>query len=40
MVKFGIAKAVEIARATETKEINPYPSYGDYDVTPYQSTQV
>jgi gluconate 2-dehydrogenase alpha chain len=40
MVEFMTAKAVEIARVMEVKEINPFPGYGDYDVTRYQSTHV
>ena len=40
MVEFMTAKAVEIARAMGAKEINPFPGYGDYDVTRYQSTHV
>jgi gluconate 2-dehydrogenase alpha chain len=40
MVEFMTVKAVEIARAMGAKEINPYPGYGDYDVTRYQSTHI
>jgi gluconate 2-dehydrogenase alpha chain len=40
MVEFMTAKAVEIAHVMEVKEINPFPGYGDYDVTRYQSTHV
>jgi gluconate 2-dehydrogenase alpha chain len=40
MAEFMTPKAVEIARAMGVKEINPWPGYGDYDVTRYQSTHV
>jgi len=40
MADFAIAKALEIARAMGAKEIKPYPGYGHYDVTRYQSTHV
>jgi gluconate 2-dehydrogenase alpha chain len=40
MVEYMTAKGVEIARAMGAKEINPFPGYGDYDVTRYQSTHV
>jgi gluconate 2-dehydrogenase alpha chain len=40
MVEFMTAKAIEIARAMGAKDINPFPPYGNYDVTRYQSTHV
>jgi gluconate 2-dehydrogenase alpha chain len=40
MVDFMNAKMVEIAHAMGAKEVNPFPSYGDYDVTRYQSTHI
>jgi gluconate 2-dehydrogenase alpha chain len=40
MVEFVTAKAVELARAMGAKESKPFPGYGHYDVTRYQSTHV
>jgi hypothetical protein len=37
MVELMTGKKVETARTPEAKEINPYPRYGDYDITRYQS---
>ena len=40
MVDFMNNKMVEIAHAMGAKDVNPFPGYGDYDVTRYQSTHV
>jgi gluconate 2-dehydrogenase alpha chain len=40
MVEFATAKAVEIAGAMGARETRPFPGYGHYDVTRYQSTHV
>jgi hypothetical protein len=34
------AKMVEIAHAMGAKAVNPFPGYGNYDVTRYQSTHL
>jgi len=40
MVEFMNAKMVEISHAMGAKDVNPFPTYGNYDVTRYQSTHI
>ena len=40
IVEFMNSKMVEIARAMGAKDVNPFPGYGEYDVTRYQSTHI
>ena len=40
MVEYATAKAVELAQAMGAREIRPFPGYGHYDVTRYQSTHI
>ena len=40
MAEFMNAKMVGIGHAMGAKEVNPFPGYGDYDVTRYQSTHI
>jgi gluconate 2-dehydrogenase alpha chain len=40
MASFATTKAVELARAMNAKEINPFPGLRSYDSTRYQSTHV
>jgi gluconate 2-dehydrogenase alpha chain len=40
MVEFMNAKMVEIGHAMGAREVNPFPGYGNYDVTRYQSTHL
>jgi gluconate 2-dehydrogenase alpha chain len=40
IVEFMNAKMVEIGRSMGAKEVNPFPGYGNYDLTRYQSTHL